>query len=59
VNNVAGPGIIGKDNYFLTTRTTDLLQRNGNEMLPLFPQPEGKAGSKRTVDDVPRPGVLG
>jgi hypothetical protein len=57
-NGVSRPGIIGKKNDSLAARTTGLFQWNSYEVVSLFPQPEGKTCSKRTVDDVARLGIL-
>ena len=57
-NDVSRLGVVWKDNNPLTARTTDLLHHDCNEPRPFFPQPEGKPGSKRTVDDVTRPSSL-
>lgn len=52
MDDVPWLGIVGQDNHPLTVGTTDLFQRNGDEMVSLSPQPEGKPGSERTVNDV-------
>jgi len=51
-DGVSRLGIIRKDNNSLAVGATSLFKRDNDKLVPLFPQPEGKAGSKGAVDDV-------
>ena len=50
--------VIGKDDFFLTSRTSGLFQGNADKVVSFFPQPEGKPRSKRAVNDVARLSTL-
>lgn len=52
-DDVAWVGVIGKDQNRFALGTADFFHDCGKRPTSFFPQPEGNAGSKRAVDDIP------
>lgn len=55
---IARSYIIGKDNDLLADGAADFLEWDSDPLSPFFPQPEGEASSKRTIEDVARLGIF-